>query len=68
MYECLPSLLRLGSGFPNLAPIIARLLLSVGLMIGCTMSSESRLSLSHQFENLNLSKSMHIMYIGLFVY
>ncbi|CAH8546301.1 unnamed protein product [Heterobilharzia americana] len=55
LYECLPSLLRLGKGFPNLAPIISRLLLSVGLMIGCTLSAETRLGLHNQFKTLNLN-------------
>ncbi|CAH8571839.1 unnamed protein product [Heterobilharzia americana] len=63
LYECLPSLLRLGKGFPNLAPIISRLLLSVGLMIGCTLSAETRLGLHNQFKTLNLNSHSEMMMI-----
>ncbi|CAH8568091.1 unnamed protein product [Schistosoma bovis] len=52
LYECLSSLLRLGSAFPNLAPIIARLLLSVGLMISSTLSDDSRSYMLCQLETL----------------
>uniref|UniRef100_A0A5K4ERY3 Uncharacterized protein n=1 Tax=Schistosoma mansoni TaxID=6183 RepID=A0A5K4ERY3_SCHMA len=52
LYECLSPLLRLGSAFPNLAPIIARLLLSVGLMINSTLSDDSRSQLYCQLETL----------------
>ncbi|KAH8870408.1 Integrator complex subunit 2, partial [Schistosoma japonicum] len=52
LYECLSSLLRIGSAFPNLAPIIARLLLTVGLMISSTLTYESRSHLLCEFNTL----------------
>ncbi|TNN13667.1 Integrator complex subunit 2 isoform 3 [Schistosoma japonicum] len=52
LYECLSSLLRIGSAFPNLAPIIARLLLTVGLMISSTLTYESRSNLLCEFNTL----------------
>ncbi|CAH8511871.1 unnamed protein product [Schistosoma turkestanicum] len=60
LYECLSSLLRLGTAFPNLVPIIARLLLSVGLMISCTLSEDSQSRLRCQFEALKANSYSEI--------
>ncbi|VDP36143.1 unnamed protein product [Schistosoma mattheei] len=61
LYECLSSLLRLGSAFPNLAPIIARLLLSVGLMISSTLSDDSRSYMLCQLETLRASSQQETL-------
>ncbi|VDP42253.1 unnamed protein product [Schistosoma curassoni] len=64
LYECLSSLLRLGSAFPNLAPIIARLLLSVGLMISSTLSDDSRSYMLCQLETLRASSQQETLNPG----
>ncbi|KAK4470219.1 hypothetical protein MN116_005794, partial [Schistosoma mekongi] len=56
LHECLSSLLRIGSAFPNLAPIIARLLLTVGLMISSTLTYNSRSRLLCEFKTNSYSE------------
>ncbi|CAL8108916.1 unnamed protein product, partial [Calicophoron daubneyi] len=45
LHACLPAFLRISGAFPSLAPVIARLLLTVGAQIASTLSHESRTAL-----------------------
>ncbi|OON21969.1 hypothetical protein X801_02132 [Opisthorchis viverrini] len=45
LQACLPAFLRLGGAFPSLAPVIVRLLLTVGTLISSVLPDEARDSL-----------------------
>ncbi|CAH8537765.1 unnamed protein product [Dicrocoelium dendriticum] len=45
LHACLPAFLRVGSTFPNLAPVIIRLILTVGSLIASSLPYEIRTSI-----------------------